>query len=164
MKMLPSMTAEQRAADLREQYNMVKSRHEHFVEKILPRIPLSDRVKNPDFQGTGETTFLLEGLGLRLNEIEGKISFGGMYRWSPMYLKKDIDRLFFELSELDWNTLRTSTAAKAVFEKLLEDPETRKVLYGESSKKDAKEDGMVEVASIKMSLGPEPQTQSSHDI
>ena len=70
--------------------------------------------------------------GLLLNEIEGKISCGGLYRWSPTYLGRDIAGLFEDLSDLNMNTLvrrfphptcsglilaqQTSTSARAVID------------------------------------------------
>jgi len=58
-KVFPAVTAETKTADLRKVYAMVESRHNHFVEKILPRLPPSS-AENPEFQEVGKTTFLLE--------------------------------------------------------------------------------------------------------
>ena len=52
-------TLEEQAKRLREEHEKIRSRHQHFVKEILPRIPIShEKVK--DFQGTGRTSVLLE--------------------------------------------------------------------------------------------------------
>jgi len=120
----PSLTAEAKAADLRKLYDMIEARHRLVVDKILPKLPKA-KALHPDFEGMEKRTILLEGYvnlatlgpdlrltdishisyGVQLDEIEGSISCGGMYRWSPMFLREDITQLFNDLSTLDLNTL-----------------------------------------------------------
>ncbi|KAF9782710.1 hypothetical protein BJ322DRAFT_166490 [Thelephora terrestris] len=125
--MLPSITAEAKAAELRKLFNMVEARHDYFVGKVLPKIP-STCAK--DFTGVECTTTLLETLGSRLNEVEGTVSCSGVYRWSPTFMSTEMKHLYDDLAELDFNTTNTSKSANIVIASLTDDPETRRILLG----------------------------------
>lgn len=60
MNLLPPITAQSKAAELRKRYDLVEQQHRHFVEKILPRMPSNQVALNPDLQGVVRTTVLLE--------------------------------------------------------------------------------------------------------
>lgn len=57
--MLPSLTANAKAADLRKLYDMVEARHRFIADTILPKLPAS-KADHPDFKGVEKTTTLLE--------------------------------------------------------------------------------------------------------
>jgi len=58
--LLPPLTAQSKAAELRKRYDLVGRRHRHFVEKILPMMPSSQVAVHSDLQGVVRTTVLLE--------------------------------------------------------------------------------------------------------
>lgn len=59
LKMLPPKPSEMETAELRKLYDAVEARHNSLVEKILPMIPETDILKNPDFREIDKRSRLL---------------------------------------------------------------------------------------------------------
>ena len=55
----PRNSIKKQAEDLRKEYRQIEEQHEHFVEKVLPMIPLAGNEKGTDALGTGKTKSML---------------------------------------------------------------------------------------------------------
>ena len=146
-------TAEGRAEALQKRFDEVAEEHRYFVENVLPRFYIGGAVPRGADKRTAallhrydrSLTFLvfasiliLRSARARNNQIIWEISCSGVYRWSPWFKKRELERLRVGLDKhlMRSSVLKSRIAAEIEVEMLYDDEEEIESNDGEETGSD----------------------------